>query len=236
MRSKAAANSEPNRSFQPAGRDFAMFRRFQRLCSDRQPPSSGWLRGRNARKRRLLCAVAVLLGLAAPGPRGVAQAPVQVSVINREYSIKATFLYHFSSYITWPPDALPAKDQPFVIAIFYADPFGVALDEIARTKTVAGRPIVIRRVTTPKELTGCHIVFIPRNTPAEHQALALSTTSGAAVLVVGESDDFIQRGGGAQFFVEGNKVRFAFRADVAEGGKLKISSKLLSLAKIIPAP
>ncbi len=175
-------------------------------------------------------------GAVAPSPRSVAQAPGQVSVINREYAIKAAFLYHFSSYITWPPEALPAKDQPFVIAVFYADPFGGALNEVARTKTVAGRPIVIRRVTTPKDLAGCHIVFIPRNTPVEQQALALRTTSDAAVLVVGESDDFIQRGGGAQFFIEGNKVRFAFRADVAESGKLKISSKLLSLAKIVRVP
>jgi hypothetical protein len=174
------------------------------------------------------------LVLVAPSFRTVAQDSGQVVVVNREYSIKAAFLYHFSSYITWPAEALPAKDEPLVIAVFYADPFGTSLDEIARTKTVAGRPIVIRRVTAAKDLTSCQIVFIPRNTPAEQQALALRTTSGAAVLVVGESDDFIKRGGGAQFFVEGNKVRFAFRADIVEGGKLKISSKLLSLAKIVP--
>ena len=191
--------------------------------------------GMGARRWRRCCAAAALLALIAPALRTVAQAPGQTLVINREYSIKAAFLYHFSSYITWPPESLPAQDQPFVIAVFYGDPFGATLTEIARTKTVAGRPIAVRRVTDAKDLGGCQIVFVPLNTPAEQQALALRTTSGAAVLMVGESDDFIQRGGGAQFFVEGNKVRFAFRADISEGRKLKISSKLLSLAKIIPA-
>jgi hypothetical protein len=170
------------------------------------------------------------------GHRAAGQSTAPTSVVSREYAVKAAFLYHFSSYITWPAEALPTKDQPFVIAVFYADPFGAVLDEIARTKTVAGRSIAIRRLTSAEKISECQIVFIPRSTPAEQQAAALRSAGGAAVLVVGESDDFIQRGGGAQFFIEGSKVRFAFSAGVAESGKLKISSKLLSLAKIIPVP
>jgi len=69
---------------------------------------------------------------------------------------------------------------------------------------------------------------------AAQQDAILGATQGSLVLVVGETDDFIQRGGDAQFFVEGNKVRFAFSAEVAKRSDLKVSSKLLSLAKIIP--
>jgi hypothetical protein len=51
--------------------------------------------------------------------------------------------------------------------------------------------------------------------------------------VVGESEDFVERGGNVQFFLEGNRVRFAFGAEAIKRDDLKISSKLLALAKII---
>jgi hypothetical protein len=163
----------------------------------------------------------------------VAQTPGPPTIINREYSIKAAFLYHFCSYVEWPVDVLPAEGRPYVIGVFHTDPFGASLDDIARTKNVAGRPIVIRRLTSTNELDGCHLLFVPRSTPPDQQEAVLKATRGLPLLVVGEADGFIERGGGAQFFVEGNKVRFAFSADVTPENQLKVSSKLLSLAKIV---
>jgi hypothetical protein len=69
--------------------------------------------------------------------------------------------------------------------------------------------------------------------PVPIQNEVLKAARDSHVLTVGESDDFIDRGGAAQFFLEGNKVRFAFNTDVTAKKELKISSKLLALAKIV---
>jgi hypothetical protein len=53
------------------------------------------------------------------------------------------------------------------------------------------------------------------------------------VLVVGDLNDFVARGGNVQFFVEGNKVRFAVGATSLKRDDLKVSSKLLALAQIV---
>jgi hypothetical protein len=71
----------------------------------------------------------------------IAQDPNAGSVIDREYAIKAAFLYNFLKYLQWPANATPAEGKPFVIGVFQDDPFDKALDTIA--KKVAGHPTEI---------------------------------------------------------------------------------------------
>jgi hypothetical protein len=157
----------------------------------------------------------------------------QVTTIDREYTIKAAFLYHFLTYIDWPEGTFVDSKQPFVIGVYQTDPFGAVLDKIAATKNVEGRPIEIRRLQTTDKLPECHIVFMAATVEAAVQQNVLSLLANSHVLCVGETEDFVELGGAAQFFVEGNKVRFAFNTDVVDRSNLKVSSKLLSLAKIV---
>ena len=156
-----------------------------------------------------------------------------VATIDREYPIKAAFLYHFLTYIDWPAGTFTDPKQPFVIGVFQTDPFGAVLDKIAATKNVAGRPIEIVRLTSTDKLLDCHIVFVHGSVPTAVQQNLLTLLADSHVFAVGESNDFVEQGGAAQFFVEGNKVRFAFNTDVVNRSNLKVSSKLLSLAKIV---
>ncbi len=187
-------------------------------------------RGSIVRVTKIL--LAVFLGFASTAS-GVELHAQQVTKIDREYTIKAAFLYHFLTYIAWPEGTFSDSKQPFVIGVFETDPFGAVLDKIASTKNVAGRPIEIRRLTSTEKLLECHIVFMAGTVDATAQKNVLSTLANSHVLCVGETDDFVELGGAAQFFVEGNKVRFAFNTDVVDSSNLKVSSKLLSLAKIV---
>jgi YfiR/HmsC-like len=166
------------------------------------------------------------------GPRTQGQA----IDIEREYAVKAGFLYHFSNYVDWPADSIPSPSEPFVIGTFGTNPFGSVLDQLAHKKKVDGRAIEIRLVTSVAEAKQCQILFVPNSVPLQTQFNVLQATIHSPVLVVGETDDFVERGGNVQFFLEGNKVRFAFGATALKRDDLKVSSKLLALAKIITAP
>lgn len=178
----------------------------------------------------LLISLPVIAVLCAPV---AAQSIEQGTVINREYSIKAAFLYNFLKYVEWPDDGIHQAEQPFVIGVFKTDPFGDVLDQLAGSRPVAGRSIAVRRLDSMDNLLECHILFIPRSVSRTTQDAVIRAVRGSHVLTVGESDDFVDRGGAAQFFLEGNKVRFAFNTDVVGREKLRVSSKLLSLAKIV---
>ena len=154
------------------------------------------------------------------------------SLINREYTIKAAYLYNFANYVEWPSSVSKRVKSPFVIGVVGPYPFGKHLDVIAATKKIDGRKIVIRRFKTLDDYTTCDILFIAGSDPRKHPDLD-KRLGKSPVLLVGESSTFAQRGGTISFFVQQNKVRFKINQQAAKRKGLKISSKLLQMAELV---
>ena len=110
-----------------------------------------------------------------------------------EYEVKAAFLYNFARFVD--AGGGPARSgSPFVIAILGRDPFGAILDETVAGKTVAGRPIEVRRVPRVDEARDAQIVFISPSERPNTDAI-LKALERPGVLTVGDTDGFAQRGG-----------------------------------------
>ena len=62
-----------------------------------------------------------------------------------EYNVKAVYLYSFGRYVSWPEDAFASSQSAFIIGVLGDNPFGNALQQIARTKSVHGRSIELRQ-------------------------------------------------------------------------------------------
>jgi hypothetical protein len=78
----------------------------------------------------------------------------------------------------------------------------------------------------------CHIVFIPV-TEKDQAARIVKSLRGSGTLTVGECEGFAVRGGIINFTLEGGNVRFEINRLAAERAGLKISSRLLNLAKVV---
>jgi hypothetical protein len=152
-----------------------------------------------------------------------------------EYRIKAAFLVNFASFVEWPATAFASADAPLVFGIFGRDPLNGALDQIANGKTINGRPLLIRRVSSPSELRSCHVVFFPATKAGGYPEIALAL-AGPSILTVGEMSGFAERGGMINFVIEEGYVRFEVNPSAAARGHLKLSSKLLQLAIIAGSP
>jgi hypothetical protein len=74
---------------------------------------------------------------------------------------------------------------------------------------------------------GCHVLFVPEGAASNAY---LRAVRGTPTLTVGESSDFLTRGGIINFVSEGRHVRFAISTPAAEQAQLHISSRLLQLA------
>ena len=149
-----------------------------------------------------------------------------------EYQIKAAFLYNFAKFIEWPAEAFTESCAPLIVGVIGNDPFGSALDQTMSGKTINGRPLIIKRLKWGQNLRTCQILFI---SSSERKRLAqlFESLKGATVLTVSETEQFCQQGGIINFLIEDNKVRFEINATAATGAQLKISSKLLALAKTV---
>lgn len=153
-----------------------------------------------------------------------------------EYLIKAGFIYNFAKFVEWPPTSFPQSDAPIVIGILGTDPFGSVLDRIVADKKIGSRGFVVRRYKWSKDLKDlreCQILFVSSSEKA-HTDEILEFVKWLPILTIGETPGFAERGGVIRFTVEDNRVRFEVSVDAAHNANLNISSRLLTLAKIIP--
>jgi hypothetical protein len=149
-----------------------------------------------------------------------------------EYKIKAAFLYNFTRFVNWPPKAFPSPNEPFVIGIIGKDPFGTYIDEIIKGEKVGERPIQVKRCQDIKDVTGCQILYI--NIPEQSRVKEIiAKTDQDNTLTVSDVNGFISCGGHFFFFKENNKVRIEINMEATKKSQLEISSKLLSIAKIV---
>ncbi|MFQ5605162.1 MAG: YfiR family protein [bacterium] len=149
-----------------------------------------------------------------------------------EYQIKAAFLYNFAKFVDWPKEVVEDTTQPLIIGILGRDPFGSDLDEMIAGKTVKGKKIVIKRFDKIEDWEFCHLLFIS-SSERRRMKKNLAILREFNVLTVGETPDFAVNGGVIRLFNQNNKVRFAINIEAAERSHLKISSRLLNLARIV---
>jgi hypothetical protein len=149
-----------------------------------------------------------------------------------KYQVKAAFLFNFAKFVEWPPDAFQSETTPIALCVFRHDPFSGALDEIIRGKTINNRAVLSRRIDELSDLRSCQLVFIS-SVEDKHLSEVIGSLKGTSALLVGEGEDFAERGGTIRLFQEDSKLRFAINVDSVQRARLTVSSKLLDLAKIV---
>jgi hypothetical protein len=147
-----------------------------------------------------------------------------------ENQIKAAFLYRFLHFVEWPPHAFEQPESPLVIGVLGADALAEDLTRLVAGRTVLGRPVVARRIRPAESVAGLQMLFVGRAESARLSTLS-GWTKDQSLLIVSESDDAFAHGSAINFVVVENKVRFDVALGAAEQARLKISSRLLALAR-----
>jgi hypothetical protein len=152
--------------------------------------------------------------------------------LHREYNIKAQYLYNFSQFVEWPPQAFTSPGSPFVIGIVGEDPFGSAIDNVVAGEKAKGHPIVVQRYAGANDIKNCNILFINHSDTAVVGEI-LSALRAKNVLTVSDLPDFATMGGIIRFYKEKSKVKVEINLPASRIADLNISSKLLQVAKIV---
>ena len=163
----------------------------------------------------------ILLGLALPLQ---ADAPT-------EYEVKAAFLYKFVSYVDWPREAIDDIEY-FEVGILGESPFDEALAPIFEEKRVLDRPVRFRRDVTLEEAKECHLLFVA-NSESKNATTIAKALANLPVLTVGDEAAFAEEGLIIAFEMVENRVRFVINADAADESPLRVSSRLMEVARVI---
>jgi hypothetical protein len=144
-----------------------------------------------------------------------------------EYRVKAAFLYNFLKFIEWPAN----NDPGLTVCILGEDPFGNDIDALLN-ETVSNRKLSVSYVSDYEVLKKCNLVFISHS-EADYLAEIIKTAREYRIVTVGDTEGFADQGVMLNFYLQENKVRFEINKDAADRSGIRISSKLLNLAKIV---
>ena len=147
---------------------------------------------------------------------------------SKSYQVKAGYLLHFASYVTWPDENL----FRIRLCIVGDDPFGDYIDEMvaAKPQTRQGLPIVVSRKNVGEALTLCQIVYTAEDSVSDQFWSSLN--SQQHTLLVGEGDEYLYSPGMVRFFVREKYVRLEINLQRVLDAGLTISSELLKISTI----
>jgi hypothetical protein len=148
-----------------------------------------------------------------------------------ENDVKAAFIYNFTKFVEWP-DSPAQATQPVRVCVLADEEFNRSLDRILENETILGRRLVRAAPTSAQDARTCAILYISRGN-AQRGAKLLSAVRDHPVLTVGESPRFLQEGGAIEFVLDHNRVRFDVSTTAMERAGLKVSSKLLRVARTV---
>jgi hypothetical protein len=185
-----------------------------------------------ARRRALLASLLAIVMASEPWFCCRAQSATGVA----DYKVKAAFLYKFASYVAWPTQVFDGPESPLVIGVVGSDALTDELAEVVAERTVDGRAVNVRRLARGQSLSGIHILFIGQSDAARSSEL-LASAKGHPVLTVTESNDAFPQGSIINFVIVDDRLRFDVALREAELVNLKLSARLLAVArKVITGP
>ena len=149
-----------------------------------------------------------------------------------DYQVKAAFLFNFGKFVEWPGLEFSPGTAPLVVGVLGEDPFGPMLDRTLQGKTINGHPLILKRFQHGADPAGCHVLFISAS-EKEGMTEMVRALAGRSVLLVSETESFLECGGMINFYIESNSVKFAINIESTQRAGLRISSKLLSVAKVV---
>jgi YfiR/HmsC-like len=148
-----------------------------------------------------------------------------------EVKLKAAYIYNFLRFVEWPlNDNLTTNICVYGIKDSYQPAFSSMASLSKKT-----RKLEIEQLDVNAEfntLNSCQIIFITDKARNKSKAI-LEYLKDSNSLTIGESSDFIEKGGMINFIRVQDKVKFEINDDAAKAGGLKIPSKVLRIAERI---
>jgi hypothetical protein len=136
------------------------------------------------------------------------------------------FIYNFSRLIEWPVNY---RTGPFVIGVLGSVEITSELELYTKGKKVGTQDINIIRYKSIKEITGCHILFVPFDKTKQMPEI-LGMLGDKSTLIITEKDGALETGSAINFIIVEDKLKFEVKADNAVKLGIKFSSKLMEMS------
>ncbi len=145
-----------------------------------------------------------------------------------KYQVYADYVYLFAKNTIYPLD----KDSgDFVIGVIGKENLYVAIQNIAFTKKLNGRSIVVKQFSDIKHVQNCHILFIDSERNSDLKS-ATAFSKKVHALLVSENVHEDRHGVTINFVNNEQGIQFELNSEAAKQQHLRINNDLCRLATV----
>ena len=145
--------------------------------------------------------------------------------------LKAAYLFNFVRFMEWSSDPVPPGTNVALCVVNDAL-VAAALERTVRGRTVQGHALSVRTLNPGAPLPICQLLYLAGAT-LQQSLDAIAPVKDSVVLTVSDAERFAYMGGMVELFVETGRIRFTVNTDALRRGRVVLSSRVLTLAKIV---
>jgi hypothetical protein len=152
--------------------------------------------------------------------------------IMEEYDVKTALTLNLAALTEWPEKTFPKPDSPINLCVIGNNIVQEAFSRIS-DKKVGNRELIVSDMTRSRRFDRCHILF-----HGTQDRIRLSqihdATAGKAILTIDDIEQLITFKSIVNLKKGGDKMELYINLNLAGRAGLKISSRVLKLAHIVP--
>jgi hypothetical protein len=175
-----------------------------------------------------ILAALVAVGILAARVDALTQGAAQPS----ELEVKAAFVLNFLKFVEWPADRFQTPTAPIVVAVLGNDPLAITLRQTLGGHSLGARAIAVKPAQRATDAVAAHAAFICQSQRPELPAI-LRTLDRRGVLTIGDSPGYGESGVVLNLVMQGQRVHFEANTAAAARSRVRVSSQLLRIARIV---
>lgn len=144
-----------------------------------------------------------------------------------ENRIKAIIVYKISRFTSWPN-----KEKDLNICTIASKNFNQAMQKVISSLKQINKTKLIEVEENKIKENQCNILYMESG-KVKDPSLIINKVNSYSILTISDIKGFAKSGGVIELYKEKNKVKFSINITQKEKSNLIISSKLLTLAKIV---
>jgi hypothetical protein len=151
-----------------------------------------------------------------------------------EDAVKVAMLYNFVQFVRWPGGDMP-PERGLVLGILGRDSLQESLLDLAADDSHGGLFKTVQFDSLQELRAQKHklqVLYVGRTAQGNLEAI-LRNLDGIPVLTVSDDELFVKQGGMMNFVRQNSRIRFDLNLDAVVSSRLKISSRLFGLARLI---
>lgn len=148
---------------------------------------------------------------------------------NKEYLVKAAFIYNFVKYVEWPDAKAISKQSHIDICVAGSSGLSGAGQVFKAASTNKLSLSLVTENNWHDAASHCHILFISDSEEGKLPEI-LAALKGQPVLTVSDIDGFVDNGGMIGFVASDNKIKLEVNTKPVHAAGMRIDAQLLEIA------